>query len=107
MKQELLQVTESVVCTLELNLIETKERLEEKQQKVKELQSILRDRENEINFLREILSGKTDLIRHQQNTITSLHGKVSELNNKADPPVVMMKTYVPGVVGEPLSETAI
>ena len=42
--------------TLELILIDTKEQLELKDQKVKELQSLLRDKENEINFFERSFS---------------------------------------------------
>lgn len=106
MKQNLLQGTEKVVCTLELSLIETKEQLESKHQKVKELQSVLRDKENEINFLKEIVASRTTLLYHQVNTITALKEKLKEVTDKAEPPVIVMKTYVPEME-EQLNETAI
>jgi len=95
MKHPLPQGTENIVCNLEIALIDTKDQLEIQQQKVKELQSLLRDKENEINFLKEVLSVRADLIRHQQNTITSLHKKLSGLNGKPNPPVIVMKTHLP------------
>ena len=61
MKQNSLQGTENIACALELTLIETKEQLEIKNQKVKELHSTLRDKENEIAFLKEILSARKHL----------------------------------------------
>ena len=94
MKHEFSQGTGKIICNLELTLIETKDQLEIQQQKVKELQSVLRDKENEINFLKEVLSVRADLIRHQQNTITSLHKKLSGLNEKPNPPVIVMKTHL-------------
>lgn len=106
MKQQLLQGSEKVVCTLELILIETKEQLDVKSQKVKELQAILRDKENEINFLKEILSVRTTLTHHQQNTIVSLQQKIRELMEKAESPVIVMKTYSTEAE-EQLAETAI
>ena len=106
MKQQFLQGTGNVVCNLELNLMETKEQLEVKSQKVKELQGVLRDKENEIQFLKEILSSRTTLIHHQQNTIVSLQQKIRELMEKAESPVIIMKTYVPEM-DEQLAETAI
>lgn len=105
MNKQLLQGTEKVVCTLELALIDSKEQLELRQQKVKELQSSLKDRENEIVFLKEILSSRTTLISHQVNTITALHEKIKSLMEK-EPPVIVMKTYAPERE-EQLSETAI
>jgi len=106
MKQQLLKRTEKVTHALEFTLIETKEQLEVKSQKVKELQGVLRDRENDIQFLKEILSSRTTLIHHQQNTIVSLQQKIRELMEKAESPVIVMKTYVPEVE-EQLAETAI
>jgi|SRR6185503_2008589 len=103
MNQQLLQGTENVVCTLELTLIETKEQLEVKNQKVKELQAQLRDKENEINFLKEILSSRSTLVSHQVNTITALQEKLKDLREK-ESPVIVMKKYVPE---DQLSETAI
>ena len=75
MKQQLLQGAGNAICTLELTLIETKEQLVIKSQKVKELHGVLRDKENEIQFLKDILSSRTTLIHHQQNTIVSLQQK--------------------------------
>lgn len=106
MNYQLLQGTEKVACSLEFTLIETKVQLEEKSQKIKELQAVLRDRENEIQFLKEILSSRTTLTHHQQNTIVSLQQKINELMEKAEPPVIVMKTYVPEME-EQLAETAI
>ena len=106
MKQNSLQGTENIACTLELTLIETKEQLEIKSQKVKELQSIIRDKENEIVFLKEVLSSRTTLIHHQQNTMMSLQEKINELKEKAEPPVIVMNTYMPEME-EQLAETAI
>jgi hypothetical protein len=103
MKHQLLQGTEKIVCNLELTLIETKEELEAKQQKIKELQSLLRDKENEINFLKDILSSRTTLISHQVNTIYAMQEKISKLQ-QAEPPVIVMNTYVPE---KELSETAV
>ena len=105
MNQQLLQGTEKVVCTLELALIETKEQLELKDQKVKELRSLLRDKENEISFLKELLLTRADLILHQNNIIDSLQKSLDGLREKSDPPVIVMKTYLPAA--EPFSETAI
>ena len=76
-----------------------------KAQKVKELQSVLRDKENEILFLREILAARTTLIHHQQNSLTALQQKIRELMEK-EPPVVAMKSYVPQIEEE-LAEAAI
>lgn len=106
MKQHSLQGTENIVCSLELTLIETKEQLEIKSHKVKELQSILRDKENEIAFLKEVLSSRTTLIHHQQNTIMSLQEKINELREKSGSPVIVMNTYMPEME-EQLAETAI
>ena len=107
MKQRLLQGTEKVVCTLELSLIDTKEQLELKDQKVRELQSILKDKETEVNFLKEVLSARTNLLLHQNSTIDSMQKKLDALKAKSDPPVIVMKTYLPGIAEEQLSETAI
>jgi len=104
MNQKLLQGTENLVCTLEL--METKEQLEVKNQKVKELQGILRDKENEIQFLKDILSSRTTLTHHQQNTIVSLQQKIRELMEKAESPVIDIRTYAPEMEEE-LAETAI
>ena len=104
MKQQLSQGAGNVDCTLELTLIETKEELEVKQQKVKELQSLLHDKENEIIFLKEVLSSRTTLLFHQLNTIAALQETIEELKEKADPPVIMMNKYV---AEKELSETAI
>ena len=103
MKQQSLQGTENIVSSLELVLIETKEQLEVKNQRVKELQSQLRDKENEISFLKEILSSRSTLISHQVNTITGLQEKLTGLLEK-ESPVIIMKTYVSE---EELAETAI
>ena len=103
MKHPSSQGTENIVCNLELTLVDTKEQLEMEQQRVKELQSFLRDKENEISFLKEVLSAKADLILHQQNTITSLHKKLSELNEKTGPPVIVMNTYLPEMAEERVS----
>lgn len=107
MNQQLLQGTEKVVCTLELSLIDTKEQLELKDQKVRELQSILKDKETEINFLKEVLSARANLILHQSSIIDSLQKRLDGLKVKPDPPVIVMKTYLPGLGEEQLSETAI
>ena len=107
MKHQTLQGTGKIVCSLELALLDTKDQLELQQQKVKELQSFLRDKENEISFLKEVLSAKADIIRRQQNSITSLHKKLGELNKKPDPPVIVMKTYLPEIAEEEISETAV
>lgn len=93
MKQQLKQGIENTVCNLELSLIETKEQLELKQQNVRELQSTLRDKENEITFLKEILLSRTTLISHQVNTITALNEKLKSLEKES--PVIVMKSYVP------------
>lgn len=105
MNQQLLQTTEKVVCALELALIDAKELLQLKDQKVKELQSILSDKQTEINLLREVLSARADFVLHQNNIIDSLQKKLDGLKEKSDPPVIIMKTYVPAE--EPFSETAI
>ena len=102
MKQPLLQG----VCTLEHTLIDTKEQLELNRQKLKELQSVLRDKETEINFLKEVLSTRTRLIFHQVNTITALQEELKELLEKAESPVIVMRSYLPERQ-EQLSETAI
>jgi len=107
MKHEFSQGTGKIICNLELTLIETKDQLEIQRQKVKELQSVLRDKENEINFLKEVLSARADLIRHQQNSITSLHKNLSELNEKPGPPVIVMNTYLTEITEEQHRETAI
>jgi hypothetical protein len=107
MNQQLLQGTEKVVCTLQLSLIETREQLELKDQKVRELQSILKDKETEINFLKEVLSARANLILHQNSIIDSLEKRLEGLKVKSDPPVIVMKTYLPGLAEEQLSETAI
>jgi len=106
MKQNQLQGTENNACTLELTLIETKEQLEIKTQKVKELHSTLRDKENEITFLKEVLAARTTLVHHQQNTMMALQEKIKELKEKAGSPVIVMKTYMPEME-EQLAETAI
>lgn len=105
MNQLLPEGTEKFVCTLEHTLIDTKEQLESKQQKIKELQSALRDKENEIGFLKDILSSRTTLVFHQVNTIAALQEKLTELRQKVEPPVIIMNTYVSET--EELSETAI
>lgn len=105
MNQQLLQGTEKVFCALELTLIDTKEQLELKDRKIKELQSILRDKETEINLLKEVLSARADFVLHQNNIIDSLQKKLNSLKEKADPPVIVMKTYLPAE--EPFSETGI
>ena len=107
MKQDLLQGTEKVVSTLELSLIDTKEQLELKNQKVKELQSLLRDKENEINFLKEVLSARADLETHQNSIIDSLQKRLDGLKVKPDSPVIVMKAYVPELAEEQLTETAV
>lgn len=107
MNQQSLQGKGKVVCTLEINLIDTKEQLELKEQKVRELQSILRDRETEINFLKEVLSARADLILHQNSIIDSLQKRLESLNVKSDPPVIVMKTYLPELAEEELNGTAI
>ena len=93
--------------TLELILIDTKEQLELKDQKVKELQSLLRDKENEINFFREVLAARADLVIHQNNIIDSLQKRLDGLKVKPDPPVIVMKTYMPDRAEGQLTETAI
>ena len=103
MKQQLLKEAGNIVCNLEVTLIETKEELEVKQQNVKELKSLLRDKENEINFLKEILSSRTTLISHQVNTISAMQEKIDKLQ-QTEPPVIVMNTYVPE---KELSETAV
>lgn len=105
MNQLLPEGTEKFVCTLEHTLIDTKEQLELKQQRIKELQSAIRDKENEISFLKEILSSKTTLVFHQVNTIVALQEKVKELKEKTESPVIVMKPFVSEMEG--LSETAI
>src|SRR6185503_10970838 len=96
MKQQLMQGSEKVVCNFELTLIDTKEELEVQQQKVKQLQSLLRDKENEINFLKEILSSRTTLVYHQVNTISAMQERINKLQ-PAEPPVIVMNTYVPEI----------
>lgn len=95
----------ATVCSLELTLIETKEQLEVQSQKVKQLQSVLRDKENEIQFLKDILSSRTTLTHHQQNTIVSLQERIHELMDKQSP-VINIRTYAPAMEEE-LAETAI
>jgi chromosome segregation ATPase len=99
------QGTEKNICTLELTLIDTKEQLELGNQTIKELQARLRDKENEINFLKDILSSRTTLVFHQVNTIAALQATIAELRQKAESPVIVMKTYATEM--EELSETAI
>ena len=102
MKQQLLQG----VCDLEATLIDTKDQLELTRQKVKELQSILRDKETEINLLKEVLTTRTSLIFHQVNTITALRQELKGLMERAESPVIIMKSYLPERE-EQLTETAI
>lgn len=107
MNEQLLQGTAKVVCSLELSLIETKEQLELRQQKLRELQSVLRDKENEINFLKEVLAARANLVLQQTNTIAALQKRLAEAKETADPPVIVMKTYLPEIAEKPLSETAV
>lgn len=107
MNKQLSQVTEKVACTIEVTLIETKEQLELKQQKVKELQSILRDKENEINFLKEVLAARAHLVRNQNNTISALQKSLADLKENTDPPVIVMKSYLPEIIEKSISETAV
>ncbi len=106
MNQQLLHEKGKVVCALEINLIDTKEQLELKEQRVRELQSMLKDRETEINFLKEVLSARAALILHQNSIIDSLQKRLDGLKVKSDPPVIVMKTYLPGIAEEQLGETA-
>jgi len=107
MKEQSLQGTGKVVCAPEVVLIDTKEQLEFTQQKVRELQSLLRDKENEINFLKEVLFARADLVMHQNNTIASLQKKLADIKEKPGSPVIVMKAYLPEIAEGPLSETAI
>lgn len=107
MHQQLLKGTGEVVSTLELTLIDTKEQLELRDQRVRELQSILKDKQTEINFLKEVLSARANLILHQNGIIDSMQKRLDDVKVKSDPPVIVMKTYLPGLAEEQLSETAI
>ena len=100
MNLQLMQGTEKVVSTLELNLIDTKEQLELRDQKVKELQSLLRDKENEINFLKEVLAARAELLLQQNSIIGSLQQRLDGMKVKSDPPVIVMKTYLPELAEE-------
>lgn len=95
------------VGTIELTLIETKEQLELKEQKVKELRSLLRDKENEINFLKEVLAARADLVIHQNTIIDSLQKRLDGVKVKSDPPVIVMKTYIPELAEGQFTETAV
>ena len=106
MNLQLMQGTEKVVSTLELSLVDAKEQLELKVQKVRELQSILKDKETEINFLKEVLSARANLILDQNNMIDSLQKRLESLKGKSDSPVIVMKRYLPGLAETQLSETA-
>ena len=107
MKQQLLPGSENIACNLELTLINTKEELESAQQEVKQLRSLIRDKESQITFLQEILSARTTLVFHQVNTIAALQEKLKELTEKTESPVIVMKNYLPEISEEQIGEAAI